>query len=225
MKKKRGVKCSWILIVLILILGACLFYDYLREGSPRGGPPSDSGGGGEPGSQFECNDSSDCPPRIETYCLDNDTLCTFITYYVCIELENSSKCVPMNCDHWCNITCEFGCKDGECLGNLSDLIVLNITEIDSSASEMVFLAVFVKNIGDALAPETVTKVFNVDTSQEYLLDTPSLSPGEITFVEMRYAQPLGTTYQINATADYLNDVEESNEENNEGTIIIQMPDS
>ena len=210
MKKEGWIAGSSIIIILILI-----FFAFSSTGSVRDGYPQD------------CSTNFDCPPRIEPHCGPNGTVCNYTTYYQCVNVsQGHSECVPIACKNVCNQTCEFGCRLGGCWTgpeiNKSDLIIYNVTNY--TIGEESFLAFFVKNIGNAQSSETYTRVVVEDMMDEFVLYTWPLYPGETRELQtISYMQPIGAIYNIDATVDYENNVDESNEENNDFHWRIYMP--
>ncbi len=206
MAKKKIKEGNLVLIlsgIIILLILTTAFFGL--KGFFKINPP-ESDGGGQGGKYTNCTSDYECPPRIESYCLNNMTLCNFTTYYKCLYY----KCVPYYCSHNCS-NCT-GCFSGRCMQNLSDLIIYNISYF-TNANEIV-INVSVRNGGFGPSPPTVTKVMRGSTVLA-LLPTRSLPVlGMENFDSIPFSQAIGTSSIVTAIADANDDADEANEDNN-----------
>jgi subtilase family serine protease len=106
---------------------------------------------------------------------------------------------------------------------MSDLIVQDINFTISNSTENVSVYVVVKNIGNASAGASKTQLAHSGTVLQ-LFDIHLLNPGQVVVHGPAYVMVArGTTYQLQAKADVLNSVVESNETNNDLSVSIVMP--
>lgn len=103
---------------------------------------------------------------------------------------------------------------------LPDLTVTKVTAVPGKRG--VRIKYTVKNIGKAPAKASKAKVHVANENIDVTQVTPSLMPGESYSTSLDYAVAKGKRMQINVSADYGNEIRESNEQNNDNTINFSV---
>jgi hypothetical protein len=220
---KKGVRKQTGIVILLIALSLVLFFcvvlqcisiQNLKDGSSK--EPSSSGGGGQGVNYAPCNTTNDCRPRTESFCLNNSAACNFTTYYNC----SLNKCVPSGCHRVC-FGCQYGCEAGNCLGNLSDLIISDINYfLVTETSQQIVVNITVKNIGTATAFTSITRVL-LGSNTISSFQTPVIHPRQSVSFNLTYVHPIGTSYKFKAIADAEQTVNEQREDNNVREIEIR----
>lgn len=107
---------------------------------------------------------------------------------------------------------------------LADLVVANLTHspaTPTTVDQIIFTAV-VKNIGTGSAGSSTLSIKVGGETFPPTYSVPTLTPGTTHTVERKDVLGIPQNYQVTATVDVNNDVEESNENNNEKTDKIKV---
>jgi subtilase family serine protease len=92
--------------------------------------------------------------------------------------------------------------------------------------EHAVVSVVVKNVGLASSPETKTRILVSNEAEMTLADTRALAPEEEQLLDaFDFIFAAGTSHNITAIADANNQADESNENNNEKSVMIVISPS
>ena len=110
------------------------------------------------------------------------------------------------------------------LSNYTDLIVSNISVSVNSLQNRITVLTYIRNLGNGIATDSTTQLRFGTMGTEERLPTPFIRPGQTVLLNaVEYSAPRGSSITITATADYLNNVIESNEYNNVATRTVIVP--
>jgi len=187
------------------------------------------------------------------YCLNNGTLVegvcsSWINANFNLSLNMSGYAAIFNCSASNTVNVSYGCVNGACApittnqtgGNstnltLPNLIVFNISKISYNATNVtingtnvtaytVNLTTHVRNIGNALAGNSVTQVQIPIFPTAQQLPTPPIPVGGSALVSSYYSSvPAGSVWTVTSRADVFNTVVESNENDNILQLTITIP--
>ncbi len=116
--------------------------------------------------------------------------------------------------------CEYSCNNAECV--YPDLIIEDLV-IQKNENQIVVLAFTIKNIGNFIA-ENIFWMVDTDSGDDNpeRIEAINLDVGDFERVYMRWTYASSGTYNPNVIVDFDNLILESNEDNNEGSILVDV---
>jgi Tol biopolymer transport system component/subtilisin family serine protease len=167
-----------------------------------------------------CNSSSDCGTDrwLGAYCIGNEVWDIYKTYTCSSPGLPNSTC-SFSDNNQSKEICAYACSAGICL--FPDLTVKNLQLFRPLAPIAAGFTTFkftIENIGNATAPN-VNWLFNMTTLTKTSQETVDIAPGQEVPVFSGGIFNATGAFNITATVDYDNSVLESDEANNQQTII------
>ena len=206
---------TWLLIaILLIILAFGILFFRTPQGSQRGG------------DNITCYSDVDCPQL--NYCLgicnNNGTCSNFSSCGFSFSCDNSgtpqSECVLVTQN--CGSCLGNACTNGTC--NLPVDINTSFIDITSVNSDLFNVTAQIRNTGS----NPINRNFNViilagTNYQVKRTNFAQFLPGETLYVSSEFRLPRGTTMLFNASADFSNEIIETNENNNQFMRYYALP--